>query len=133
MNHTLRAMHSDRRSGQASSLALLFVCLLLVSIRLVAGVICSTCILPLELLQNRMVHLHGGGDREPCDHGTVEAGPLVQWACTVTQDETAFILPEIPRLPLIVSLFVPLVFLLVSSRCLPLTPAHGRGPPVSHS
>ena len=107
----------------------MLVACLLVCIRLIAGVICSTCILPLELLQSRMVHLQGSGDREACDHSQAQAGPVVQWACTVTQDETAFILPEISRLPLIVSLFVPLVFLLVSSRSLPLIAAHGRGPP----
>ena len=46
----------------------MLVASLLVCIRLIAGVICSTCILPLELVQSRDPHLHGGGDREPCDH-----------------------------------------------------------------
>ena len=111
----------------------MLVASLLVCIRLIAGVICSTCILPLELVQSRVAHLHGGGDREPCDHSQAQAGPFVQWACEVTQDETAFILPETPRLPLIVLFFVSLVFLLVSSRSLPLITAHSRGPPISHS
>ena len=111
----------------------MLVACLLVCIRLIAGVICSTCILPLELLQSRVVHLHGGGDREPCDHSQAQAGSFVQWACEVTQDETAFILPKIPRLPLLVALFVPLALLLISSRRISLITAHGRGPPVPHS
>jgi hypothetical protein len=51
----------------------------------------------------------------------------------VTQDETAFILPDIPRLPLVVSEFVPLVLLLLSYRTLFQIVAHGRGPPVHFS
>ncbi len=107
----------------------MLVASLLVCIRLIAGVICSTCILPLELVQSRVVHLHGGGDHKPCDHSQAQAGPFVQWACEVTQDETAFILPEIPRLPVAVSLFIPLALLVVSYEDRMLIAAHGRGPP----
>jgi len=102
-----------------------------VSIRLVAGVICSTCILPEEVQQDRVAHLHAVGDREPCSHGQAQAGPIAQWACTVTQDESAFILPDIPRLPIIVSILVPWLLLLVSFAGRPLIAAHGRGPPLS--
>lgn len=111
----------------------MLIACLLVCIRLIAGVICSTCILPLELVKSRVAHLHSGGDHEPCSHGRTQAGPLVQWACTVTQDETAFILPEIPCLPVVVSVFVPLVLFLVSYDSLFLITAHGRGPPASRS
>jgi hypothetical protein len=45
------------------------------------------------------------------------------------QDETAFILPDIPRLPVVVSFFVSLFLLVVSyANRLPIT-AHGRSPP----
>lgn len=111
----------------------MLVACLLVCIRLIAGVICSTCILSLELVQSGMVHLHSSGEQDPCTHDRAQAGPIVQWACTVTQDETAFVLPEIPRLPVVVSVFVPLVLLLVSYRNLSLITAHGRGPPARTS
>ncbi|SPP63724.1 hypothetical protein [Nitrospira lenta] len=125
-------MHVTRLSGRASQAVMLVACLL-VCIRLIAGVICSTCILPLELVKSSVAHLHSGGDHEPCGHGRTEAVPLVQWACTVTQDETAFVLPEIPRLPVVVSVFVPLVLVLVSYQSRSLIATHGRGPPVSIS
>jgi len=103
---------------------------LLVVIRLVAGFVCHTCFIDFEKPASRSFHLHAGGDRDPCHHGQAEASPLTTWACTVTQDETAFILPEVPRLPLVVSEFVPLVLLLLSYRTLFQIAAHGRGPPV---
>ncbi|MEP6933916.1 MAG: hypothetical protein ABI988_08270 [Nitrospirota bacterium] len=120
MSDENRSLQTGRSSSRAPQAVMLVACLL-VCIRLIAGVICSTCILPLELVQSRVVHLHGGGDHEPCDHGKVETGPFAQWACEVTQNETAFALPEIPRLPLILSFFLPLIT------------AHGRGPRVPHS
>lgn len=129
MNAIFRNMFLSRHFGRRSRLGAL-ACLL-VSIRLVAGVICSTCILPEDVRQDRVTHLHAVGDREPCSHGRAQAGPIAQWACTVTQDETAFILPDIPRLPVIVSIFVPLVFLLISYRSLIPITANGRGPPLS--
>jgi hypothetical protein len=123
-------MHQPRRSGRAFSLLVLMAYLLVV-IRLVAGVVCSTCFNEFEQHPVRTFHLHGGGDHQACHHGRAPLNPLVGWACAVTQDESAFILPEIPRLPAVVSLFVPLVPLLVSHADRPLVTAHGRGPPVS--
>lgn len=117
------------RTGRTPSL-LVFVACLLVAIRLVAGFVCHTCFIDFEKPTSRSFHLHAGGDRDPCHHGRAEASPLTTWACTVTQDETAFILPEIPRLPIVVSELVPLVLLLLSYRTLFEIVAHGRGPPV---
>lgn len=128
MTDTVRVFQQDRRTPRATRAAVLLA-VSLIAIRLIAGVICSTCILPLELVKSRVDHLHSGGDHEPCSHGPTKAVPLVQWACTVTQDETAFALPEIPRLPVVVSVFVPLSLLLVSYRSLSLIKAHGRSPP----
>ena len=121
-----------RRSSPAPRTAVAVACLLVV-IRLVAGFVCHTCFIDFEKPASRSFHLHAGGDRDPCHHGQAEASPLTTWACTVTQDETAFILPDIPRLPLVVSEFVPLVLLLLSYRTLFQIVAHGRGPPVHFS
>jgi hypothetical protein len=107
------------------------VACVLVAVRLVAGFVCHTCFFDLEQPASRSFHLHSGADENPCHHGRVESNPLVKWACAVTQDESAFLLPEIPRLPVVVSLFVPLVPLLVSHADRPLVTAHGRGPPSS--
>ncbi|THJ20466.1 MAG: hypothetical protein CAF44_011780 [Nitrospira sp. CG24D] len=125
-------MHDSRRVGQVSRLVVLLACLL-ACIQLVAGVVCSTCFNEFEQPPVRTFYLHSGGDHHACHHGRAQLTPLVAWACTVTQDEGAFILPEIPRLPVVVSVFVPLVLLLVSYRTLLLIAAHGRGPPVSFS
>ncbi|MFO0720829.1 MAG: hypothetical protein U0319_08860 [Nitrospira sp.] len=103
-----------RRSGLAPQAAVAVACLL-IAIRVVAGFLCHTCFIDFEKPTSRSFHLHAGGDHEPCHHGQAEASPLITWACTVTQDETAFILPEIPRLPLLVSLFVSLSFWLSPS------------------
>jgi hypothetical protein len=108
----------------------LAVACLLIAIRLIAGFLCHTCFIDFEKPTSSSFHLHAGGDRDPCHHGQAEASPLVTWACTVTQDESAFILPDIPRLPLLVSLFVSLTVLALSFGGRPLVVAHGRGPPV---
>lgn len=128
MKHLLRAMHSTRRSRQASHLVALIACLL-ISIRLVAGLICSTCFLDFEKPPARAFYLHSGGDQNRCHHGLAAASGWIVWACSVNEDESAFVLPEIPRLPVIVSVFVPLVLLLVSYRNIFPIAAHGRGPP----
>lgn len=128
MNDLLRIMHSPRRSGWVSRLLVVTACLL-IGVRMVGGFICNTCYLDFEQSKSRSFHLHGGGDREPCHHGQPEASPLIQWACTVMQDESAFVLPEIPRLPVVISSFESLVLLLVSYRTLSPITAHGRGPP----
>lgn len=132
VNKLLHIMPLRGRTGRASSM-LFFVACLLVAIRVVAGFVCHTCFLDFEQPTSRSFHLHAGGDRDPCHHGQAEASPLTTWACTVTQDETAFILPDVPRLPLVVSAFVPLVLLLLSYRTLFQLTAHGRGPPVPFS
>lgn len=128
MNHLLRAMHSTRRSNRAPLLVCLIACLL-VGIRAAAAIICSTCFLDFEKSPNRSFYLHSGEDHKGCHHGLVAASGWIIWACSVNEDESAFVLPEIPRLPIIVSVFVPLVLLLVSYRTLFLIAAHGRGPP----
>ena len=126
------SLSQHRRSNLAPKTAVIVACLLIV-IRVVAGFVCHTCFLDFEQPTSRSFHLHAGGDRDPCHPGQAEASPLTTWACTVTQDETAFILPDIPRLPLVVSEFVPLVLLLLSYRTLFQITAHGRGPPVHFS
>ena len=130
MSHGFHVLHVRQRDGQGPLLLLLVACLL-ISIRVVAGFVCFTCFTDFEKPTNRSFHLHAGGDQNPCHHGKVEASPLISWACAVTQDESAFILPEIPQLPVSVSVFVPLVLLLVSYRTLFLIAATGRGPPFS--
>lgn len=126
------SLSQHRRSNLAPQTAVIVACLLIV-IRVVAGFVCHTCFIDFEKPASRSFHLHAGGDRDPCHHGQAEASPLTTWACTVTQDETAFILPDVPRLPLVVSEFVPLVLLLLSYRTLFQIVAHGRGPPVHFS
>lgn len=118
-----------RRSSRASSLLVLIACLL-IGIRSVAGFVCYTCFTDLERPLSRSFHLHAGGDANPCHHGRVDASPLKQWACTVTQDDPGYVLPEIPRLPVVGSLSLPLILLLVYYRRRFPIPAIGRGPPV---
>ena len=128
MNGVWRSMHGARQTTQGPLLAVSLVSVLIV-IRLAAAIVCATCFTELETPATRNVHLHGGGDREPCHRGQVEARPLVNWACSVNQDDNAFILPEIPRLPVVVVLFVPLVVWFASYRSLLLISATGRSPP----
>ena len=127
--HNLSAVVRTRpQSHMATHIGMVVACLL-IAIRIVAGFVCHTCFFDIEQPKTRSFHLHTGSDLNPCHHGRVETGPLVNWACAVTQDESAFILPEIPRLPVVASLFVPHVLLLVSHTDRPLVTAHGRGPP----
>jgi hypothetical protein len=130
MHHALHFMFLPRPSSRTSRLLGLMACLL-VAIRLVAGVVCSTCFNEFEQPSVESFHLHGGGDHEACHHGRAEASPLIVWACLVNQDDPAFLLPEIPQLPAILSLAIPLVLLLISFRSVSLIAAQGRGPPVS--
>jgi hypothetical protein len=125
-------MHDSRRVGQVSRLVALLACPL-ACIQLVAGVVCSTCFNEFEQPPVRTFYLHSGADHHACHHGRAQLSPLVAWSCDVTQDDPAFVLPDIPRLPVVVSVFVPLALLLVPYRTLPLIMAHGRGPPVSFS
>ena len=129
---TFRSLHRSRRSGRTPTLVV-GLALLLVSIRLVAGYICVTCPnTEYAELNARTYHLHSEGGQEPCAHGkAVAPNPLTLWACAVTQDEWAFVLPEIPRLPVVVSVFEPLILLVAAYQGRSLVAAHGRGPPFS--
>ncbi len=113
-----------------TSLLAVMACLL-VGIQLVAGLVCSTCFNEFEQPPIRTFHLHGGGDHEACHHGRAQTSPLVNWACSVTQDDTAFLLPDVPPMPVVVSFLIPLVLLPISFRSISLITAQGRGPPVS--
>ena len=115
----------DRR---LSFLAVGTACLLII-IRLIAAVVCAACFYDFEEPQRRSFHLHTDGDRSPCHNGRVEVDPVTAWACQVNKDEPACVLPEIPRLPVLVSFFVPLILLMWSYPGRPLVAAHGRGPP----
>ena len=102
---------------------------LLVGIHLMAEYVCMTCTYPTEEPTERSFHLHSGEDRDPCHHGRPEPNPLTAWACAVTQDDDAFVLPEIPRLPILVSVFLPYHEPLSPSSNTTLIAAVGRGPP----
>lgn len=128
MKNSRGIIHTHPQPPMSTRIGMIVACLL-VAIRIVAGFVCHTCFFDLEQPSTRSFHLHTGGDLNPCHHGRVETGPLVKWACAVTQDESAFILPEIPHLPMVVSLFVLLILFLVSPADRPLVTAHGRGPP----
>jgi hypothetical protein len=129
-NCELLHMSTCPQPRMATRVGIGVACLLIV-IHLVAGFVCHTCFFDFEKPKTRSFHLHAGGDLNPCHHGRSEINPLTGWACMVTQDDTAYILPEIPRLPIMVSLFVPLVSSLTSHADRPLVTAHGRGPPHS--
>lgn len=128
MNCGAAVRHFSRTAGGVPS-AIWVVACLLVMVRLIAGFVCHTCFFDFERPQARSFHLHTGGDLNPCHHGRVEADPLTDWACAVMQDDPAFIAPEIPRLPLIVSFLVLLVVPAVSYVNRSAIAAHGRGPP----
>ncbi|MDO9117077.1 MAG: hypothetical protein Q7U39_03910 [Nitrospira sp.] len=132
MPNVFRLMHDSRRSGQISRLFALLACLL-IGIRVAAAMVCSTCFTDWEKEQSRAFYLHAGIDRDRCHHGLAPASPWIVWACSVNEDESAFVLPEIPSLPVVVSVFVPLVLVCVSWHSLPLITAHGRGPPAQVS
>ena len=129
MNDFLHAMHASERSGRIHRLVALLACLL-IGIRFAAGIVCSTCFTDWEQAKTRAFYLHSGWDRDRCHHGLAPASLWIVWACSVNEDESAFVLPEIPRLPVVVSFFVPLVLLLVSYRNFTLIAANGRGPPL---
>ena len=128
----LRHLHSHRRSAQASR-AVVLLASLLIGIRLAVGVIHAACYLDWEKPQTRSFYLHSGGDHDRCHHGQVPPDPWAAWGCEASQDEPGFTLPEIPRLPPLVSWFAPLGLFLISCRSFSLIAAHGRSPPVPHS
>ena len=121
-------MHQSRPSRRTSSLLALIACLL-VGIHVVAEYVCMTCTYPTDEPSARSFHLHSGEDRDPCHHGKPEPNPLTAWACAVTQDDDAVVLPDIPLLPTLVALFVPLVILRVAYHNISLVAAQSRGPP----
>ncbi|MBP8116787.1 MAG: hypothetical protein KAY09_03560 [Nitrospira sp.] len=128
----LRHLHSHRRSAQASR-AVVLLASLLIGIRLAAGIIHAACYVDWEKPNARSFYLHSGGDHDRCHHGQVPPDPWAEWGCEASQDEPGFTLPEIPRLPPLVSWFAPLSLFLISCRSFSLIAAHGRSPPVTHS
>lgn len=128
MSYVLRSMHRSPQCKETSLFLVLLACVLS-SIRLAALFLCSTCFHEFEQLPERMFYLHAG-DHDACHHGRAQASPLVGWACGVTQDETAFVLPDIPRLPVLTSQFVPWICLPSTYHGFSLIAAVGRGPPI---
>lgn len=102
---------------------------LLVGIHVVAEYVCMTCTYPTDEPSARSFHLHSGEDRDPCHHGRPEPNPLTAWACAVTQDDDAVVLPDIPRLPVISSVFLPFHKSLAPKSNTTLIAAVSRGPP----
>ena len=104
----LRSIPSTR-----SRRAILWLACFLACIRLIAVGICSTCFDEFETPTSRAFYLHDGSDHDACHHGRAPVGPLVAWACEITQDDAGFVLPDIHRLPVIVSVFVTLTLLVL--------------------
>lgn len=129
MQDTLRFKLASRKAGQVS-MPVVFLAGLLIGIRLIAGAVSETCFFDLELSNDRTVHIHGVDDHGHCPHGRFKVSPIVAWACSACQDHSAYSLPEIPSLPILVSFFIPLFLLTVSFGSRPLIVAHGRGPPL---
>lgn len=121
-------MHVPGYQGRRSRHAVLLA-LFLIGIRLVAGFLHVSCFNEIEPPPARSFHLHAGGDRIPCHHGKASTSPLSDWACSVNQDESAFILPDVPLLPVVVALFLPFLLFGVSFGSRSAIVPHGRGPP----
>lgn len=132
MLHALRFLNSARRFGRGPFLLCLLACLLIGS-RLAGEFVCYTCFGDLEAPKTRTFHLHGGGDQERCHHGRADIDPLRLWGCKVNENDPAFVLPEIPRMPVILSVLVPFVLLFVSYRNIVAIAVHSRGPPLQAS
>ena len=124
----LRFLHALPWSDGASRIPVLLACAL-ISIRLTADLLCATCFNELELSTSRSFYLHEGTDRDRCHHGKPAGSPLAQWACSVKQDDQAFLLPEVPRLSFVVSAVALVVPLQASYLSVSTFTAHGRGPP----
>jgi len=128
----LRFLHVPQSSNRSSGLLALIACLL-IGIHFVAGYVCMSCTYPMEEPRVRSFHLHSGEDRNPCHHGRPEPNPLTAWACAVTQDDQAFVLPETPRLPILISVFLPFHEPILASNSATLIAAVSRGPPSLYS
>jgi hypothetical protein len=120
-------MHATDRSGRTPRLVALLACLL-IGIRFAASIVCSTCFHRLGAGERRGPSISIAGGIVIAVPPWAELRPACGfvWACSVNEDESAFVLPEIPRLPVVVSIFVPLVFLLISYRSL--IPDYGQWP-----
>lgn len=128
MLYVLQFMHTVRRSEGVSRSVVLLACLL-IGIRLAADLVCATCFNELETSTSRSFYLHEGTDRDRCHHGKPAGSPLAQWACSVKQDDQAFLLPEVPRLSFVVSAVALVVPPQVSYLSVSTFTPHGRGPP----
>lgn len=128
MYRVFRFIHLLPRLGGASRSLVLLACLL-IGIRLTADLLCATCFNELETSTSRSFYLHEGTDRDRCHHGKPAGSPLAQWACSVKQDDQAFLLPEVPRLSVVVSAVALVVPLRVSYLSVSTFTAHGRSPP----
>lgn len=128
MKH-LRQVLNTSRDGRTTPPAFLLACLL-IGIRLLAGTVSETCFFDIEPPATGTFHIHSADDHAHCHHGRFNVTPLVAWACSACKDVDGYTLPEIPRLPILVSFFVPLVLLVVSFGSQSLIVAHGRGPPL---
>lgn len=129
MNHPLSYMPAGRLDARSPTSRVALVCLL-IGIRLFAGAISETCFFDLEWQPVRTVHIHSAGEHDHCHHGRYNVPPLVAWACSACKDANEFTLPDSIRLPLLMSLFVPLFLLVASAGDRPLIAARGRGPPL---
>ena len=121
-------MHTLRRLDGASRIPVLLACAL-IGIRLTADLLCATCFNEFETSKSRSFYLHEGIDRDRCHHGKPPGSPLAQWACSVKQDDQAFLLPEVPRLSIVVSAVALVEPIQVSYLSVSTFTAHGRGPP----
>ncbi len=130
VDNVLEDVSAARRSRRAPTPTVVLACLL-IGIRLLAGAISEVCFFDLEVSPVRTVHIHSAGDHEHCHHGRYSVPPLLAWACSACKDAGEFTLPDIPHLPILVSFFVPLLFLVLSCGSRPLIAARGRGPPLS--
>lgn len=119
-------LSGSRGRGQRYAVVL---ALFLIGIRLVAGFLHVSCFNEMERPSARSFHLHAGGDRVPCHHGKAPTSPLSDWACSVNQDESAYILPEVPLLPLVAALFLLFLLFRFSFGSRSAIVPHGRGPP----
>lgn len=125
MDAFIRSISIVRSRRALAGLACLLAC-----IRVLAVGICSTCFNEFETPASRVFYLHDGGDHDACHHGREPVGPLVAWACEVTQDDADFVLPDSPPLPIIVSFLVALTLLGMSRRDSLLVAGKGRSPPL---
>lgn len=103
---------------------------LLVGIRLAAEFGCHTCFFDVEKLASRTtLHIHAADSHSHCQHGKPTLPLFVEWACMANQDDQGFLLPDTPRLSVLVSFLALLVLPVLSFSGRPLIAAHGRGPP----